>query len=194
MSKKTTSLKKSSTKPNQPKKGEKHASATSNKRRMLILFGVDENKKPRAARFVEEELGLLAKAADAMDLIMCDVKTAKLSELALKLPAGRLQASGTAFVPYVREDLYDKLVKAAGSDGSAPTEPPTAVSAPRTFDEITPGHLVIAQEDAEYGWWEAIVFACEGDMLTLRYRDYPRLPKFTRHRTAVALLSPPTSP
>ena len=27
-------------------------------------------------------------------------------------------------------------------------------------------------------------------MLTLRYRDYPRLPKFTRHRTAVALLSP----
>ena len=30
----------------------------------------------------------------------------------------------------------------------------------------------------------------KGDMLTLRFRDYPRLPKFFRHRTAVALMSP----
>ena len=190
MSKKTTkstSLKKSNPQPSRPETRENRA-ASSDKRRMLILFGVDENKKPRAARFVEEELGLLAKAADAMDLIMCDVKTPKLSELALKLPAGRLHAGGAGFVPYVRQDLYDKLVEAVGSDGSAPTEPPTAVNAPHTFEEIAPGHLVIAQEDLEYGWWEAIVFACDGDILTLRYRDYPRLPKFTRHRTAVALL------
>jgi hypothetical protein len=27
-------------------------------------------------------------------------------------------------------------------------------------------------------------------MLTLRFRDYPRLPKFFRHCTAVALMSP----
>ena len=26
----------------------------------------------------------------------------------------------------------------------------------------------------------------------LQYRDYPRLPKFFRHRTAVALISPPS--
>jgi hypothetical protein len=30
----------------------------------------------------------------------------------------------------------------------------------------------------------------KGDMLTLRFRDYPRLPRFFRHRTAVALISP----
>src|SRR5258705_175886 len=97
---------------------------------------------------------------------------------------------GSGFVPYIRQDLYDMLVEAAGSDGQAPTWPPAADSAPRTFDEIAPGHLVIAQEDLETGWWEAVVFARDGDMLTLRYRDYPRLPKFTRHWTAVALLSP----
>ena len=92
-------------------------------------------------------------------------------------------------MPYIRPDLYDKIVEAAGADAAAPTEPPTANSPPRTFDEISAGHLVIAQEDLETGWWEAIVFEADGDMLTLRYRDYPRLPKFKRPRTAVALLS-----
>jgi hypothetical protein len=41
------------------------------------------------------------------------------------------------------------------------------------------------------GWWEAIVLVRTGDMLTLRFRDYPKLPKFARHRAAVALMSPP---
>jgi hypothetical protein len=186
--------KKSDPKPSRASKPEKPA-AVADKRRMLILFGTDENKKPRAARFiVDENLGLLAKAADAMDLIICDVKTRKLSDLALKLPAGRVHANGTGFVPYIRQDLYDAVVEAAGTDAAGPSAPPTAVGAPRTFDEIAKGHLVIAQEDLETGWWEAIVFACDGDILTLRYRDYPRLPKFDRHRTAVALLSPQASP
>jgi hypothetical protein len=62
----------------------------------------------------------------------------------------------------------------------------------RSWDEIGPGHLVIAQESLDYGWWEAIVLDRKDDMLTLRFRDYPRLPKFFRHRTAVALMSPAT--
>jgi hypothetical protein len=197
MTKKTTKLvtqKKSDPKPSRPKKAEK-STAVADKRRMLILFGTDENKKPRAARFiVDENLGLLAKAADAMDLIICDAKTQKLSDLALKLPAGRVHANGTGFVPYIRQDLYDAVVEAAGADAAGPTEPPATIGAPRNFDEIAQGHLVIAQEDLETGWWEAIVFACDGDMLTLRYRDYPRLPKFNRHRASVALLSPQASP
>jgi hypothetical protein len=28
---------------------------------------------------------------------------------------------------------------------------------PVSWDEIGPGHLVIAHESLEYGWWEAIV-------------------------------------
>jgi hypothetical protein len=61
---------------------------------------------------------------------------------------------------------------------------------PDNWDEIAPGHLVIAQESLANGWWEAIVLDRKDDMLTLRFRDYPRLPKFFRHRTAVALVSP----
>jgi hypothetical protein len=50
---------------------------------------------------------------------------------------------------------------------------------------------VIAQEtDPGDGWWEAIVVAVDGDRVTLRWRDDPKLPKIKRHRTAVALLKP----
>src|SRR5436309_12853736 len=84
--------------------------------RTMVLFGTDENKRPRAARFVvDENLGLLAAAADSLDLIISEVKTPKLADLAQKLPVGRVQATGPAFVPYVRQDLYDNLVDAAGT-------------------------------------------------------------------------------
>jgi hypothetical protein len=62
---------------------------------------------------------------------------------------------------------------------------------PISWDGLAAGHLVIAQEEnAEEGWYEAIIVEVEGDTLTLQWRDYPKLPKVTRHRTAVALLDP----
>jgi hypothetical protein len=69
---------------------------------------------------------------------------------------------------------------------------PAARGLPRSWDEIGPGHLVIAQEALEYGWWEAIVLDRQGDSFILQYRDYPHLPKFVRHRTGIAMMSPPT--
>jgi hypothetical protein len=61
---------------------------------------------------------------------------------------------------------------------------------PKTWDEVGPGHLVIAQESHDNGWWEAICIKRDGDMLSLRFRDYPKLPKFARHKTTVALICP----
>ncbi len=49
---------------------------------------------------------------------------------------------------------------------------------------------MIAQASAEYGWWEAIVLEREQDVFTLRWRDYPKDPKFVRHRSSLALVSP----
>jgi len=108
----------------------------------------------------------------------------------------RTFSNGRGFVPNVRQSLYSEIiatlaVKPQAAVGKDKDELPVATGLPRTWDEIAPGHLVIAQEALEYGWWEAIVLARTGDMLTLRFRDYPKLPKFARHRTAVALMSPP---
>src|SRR6266404_3873451 len=70
---------------------------------------------------------------------------------------------------------------------------PAARGLPRSWNEIAAGHLLIAQESLEYGWWEAIVLERKGDTFTLQYRDYPHLPKFVRHRSSVALMCPLTN-
>ena len=162
----------------------------------LIVLGYDENHKPQAARFPATDADLVGKAARLMDLKVYQATTEELAALAKKLPVGRLYGNGRGFVPNIRQSLYSQIIvelavepqAAVGKDND---EPPVATGLPRTWDEIAPGHLVIAQETLDYGWWEAIVIARDGDMLTLRFRDYPKLPKFFRHRNAIALMSPP---
>jgi hypothetical protein len=164
----------------------------------LLVLGFDEQQKPCGARFIDAKPDLVAKAAQVMGLKVYKPSSPEVAELAKKLPVGQLYATGRAFVPHVRQSLYSDVIVALAAepqqgavgpdDDKAST--PVARGLPRSWDEIAPGHLVIAQESLDYGWWEAIVLDRKDDMLTLRFRDYPRLPKFFRHRTAVALMSP----
>jgi hypothetical protein len=164
----------------------------------LVVLGFDEQQKPCGARFVDAKPDLVAKAAQVMGLKVYKPSSPEVADVAKKLPVGQLYANGRAFVPNVRQTLYsDVIVALAGEPQQAAVgldddkaSAPIARGLPRNWDEIAPGHLVIAQESLDYGWWEAIVIDRKDDMLTLRFRDYPRLPKFFRHRTAVALMSP----
>jgi hypothetical protein len=160
----------------------------------LIVLGYDENHKPRAARFPATEAELVAKAAQLMDLKVYEAASEDLAALAKKLPEGRLYGNGRGFVPNIRQSLYSQIivtlaVEPQAAVGKDQDELPVATGLPRTWDEIAPGHLVIAQEALDYGWW--VVLGRTGDMFTLRFRDYPKLPKFVRHRNAIALMSPP---
>jgi hypothetical protein len=162
------------------------------------VLGFDEQQKPCGARFVDAKPDLVAKAAQLMGLKVYKPSSPAVADVAKKLPVGQLYATGRAFVPNVRQTLYSDVIvalagepqqAAVGAD-DAKASMPVARGLPRSWNEIGPGHLVIAQESLDYGWWEAIVLDRKDDMLTLRFRDYPRLPKFFRHRTAVALMSP----
>ena len=121
------------------------------------------------------------------------------ADIAKKLPVGRLYATGRGFVPNIRQNLYSDLVVALALEpdetvvGNAADQDrlPEARGLPRSWDEIGPGHLIIAQESQDYGWWEAIVVERKQEIFTLRYRDYPHLPQFVRHRAAIALIYPP---
>ena len=163
----------------------------------LIVLGPDEQGKPRAGRFPASQADLVAKAAKAMNLTVCKADGATLAELAKKLTTGRLYGTGRGFVPPVGRNLYGKIVeqlKLAGQPVPSPTAPAAteqpAPGLPATWDDIAVGHMVIAQEGAAEGWWEAIIIARDGDMLTLKWRDWPQLPKVLRHAGAVALLKP----
>jgi hypothetical protein len=165
----------------------------------LIVLGYDDQQKPRGARFVDAKPDLVTKAADLMDLKVYQSTSPDVAAIAKKLPVGRLYANGRGFVPNVRQDLYSDLIVALAVEPQAALSPenekdnlPAARGLPRTWDEIAPGHLVIAQESLQNGWWEAIVIDRKDDVFTLRFRDYPKLPKFFRHRSAIALMNPPS--
>ena len=162
----------------------------------LIVLGYDENQKPRAARFHATDAELVTKAAQIMDLKVYEATNEDLAALTKKLPEGRLYGNGRGFVPNIRQSLYSEIIVTLAGEpkaavGKDQDEPPVATGLPRTWEEIAPGHLVIAQEALEYGWWEAVVIGRNADVFTLRYRDYSKLPKFVRHRNAIALISPP---
>jgi hypothetical protein len=164
----------------------------------LIVLGFDDQQKPRGARFIDAKPNLVTKAADLMGLKVFQAAPGEVAEFAKKLPLGRLYANGRGFVPNIRQSLYSDLVvalalesqTALGGNGDKDSLP-AALGLPRSWDEIGPGHLVIAQESLEYGWWEAVVLNRKDDTFTLQYRDYPHLPKFLRHLSAIALMYQP---
>lgn len=158
----------------------------------VVVLGIDENEKPHAARFTAANLPLVAKAAQALGLKLIEVTAGEHTDLIEKLPTGRLYSNGKGFVPNVRQDLYVKLTTALGLSLTA--EKRAVVPLPRSWADITVGSLVIAPENpVELGYYEAIVLERNGDMLTLRWRDYPKQPIQTRHVAAVALLNADTA-
>ena len=67
---------------------------------------------------------------------------------------------------------------------------PGAPKRPEDWDEIGLGSLVLAFDPPYYAWYEALVIATNGDMLTLKWRDYPEYGTVQRRRSQLALLPP----
>jgi len=173
----------------------------------LVLFGIDSRGKPKAARFGKQHASLARKAATQLQLQVLAGNDPKIADLAAQVPVGRVHATGRTFVPFIRRDLYDQLVAAAGngtahsdtpsngsSGASGSTPSGSAPHLPKDWQEIGVGDLVVAQDSLEDGWYDAIVVQVDGDMFTLRWRDYPRERRVVRHRLRLALLYPGPKP
>ena len=94
---------------------------------------------------------LVTKAAQHMDFKVYEAASEDLAALAKKLPEGRLYGNGRGFVPNIRQSLYSQIivtlaVEPQAAVGKDQDELPVATGLPRTWDDIAPGHLVIAQE------------------------------------------------
>jgi hypothetical protein len=79
----------------------------------VILFGLGDDQRPRAAHFSAAHGALAIKAASAMGLNVLPVTDAEQTKIAAKLPPGRIYANGRGLVPFVRKDLYAKVTAAA---------------------------------------------------------------------------------
>src|SRR4051812_13706104 len=179
----------------------------------VVVFGRDEAGKPHAAWFDQGEASLAEKAADLMGLRVLRVRTDEHRALAAQLPHGRVFASGRAFVPFVKASLFialqaaaqaaadtnsAKLVASADDSSEAkrltvePKSPagPVNRKAPCGWADVDVGSLVLATEGPGDGWWECLVLEAEAELFTLKWRDWPDLPRFVRRRWEFALLHP----
>ncbi len=173
----------------------------------VLIFGVDGSAKPHASRFGAPDADLARKAAGLMGFRVLDLQgDDALLDLAGKVPAGRIFASGSAFTPFIARPLFERLCAAGGvtpaelADERAklaaakPTVPAATSPAPdlpADWDSVKVGSLVLATEGDGEGWYEATVTAPAdaGGVFVLQWRDYDHGP-FTRHRDQLALLPP----
>jgi hypothetical protein len=177
-----------------------------------FVFGLDEAGKPIGARFPLAETNIVKVANDRKLECHTFYDNADWAALCMQLPVGRVYARGKAFLPSIKTQLYDKLQaslascreqrarsqaertaaaaatnKTTDNSAAAKAQPGPGSGLPQSWQEIAPGHLVLANDPP--GYWESIVVARDGDVLTLRYRDYPKSKPFTRHVGSVGLLN-----
>src|SRR5690242_8254350 len=107
----------------------------------IILFGLDEHKQPRGAQFVGEDEALLTRMAKGMGLRMACPVAAHHLAVTGELPKGDVHATGVKAVPQIELPLLERLDALVGGQLSV-----IAKTQPASWDEIKPGHLVIAQD------------------------------------------------
>jgi hypothetical protein len=95
---------------------------------VLVLFGCDEAGKPRAAAFTVSQVEAATAAAALMKMRTLRLVADEHRAFASQLARGRVFASGRAFTPYVRQEVYGRLVEIAGgtaglsvAEGDIPT-------------------------------------------------------------------------
>jgi hypothetical protein len=172
----------------------------------VIILGRDDNGRPHASFFPATDTRAAEKAAELMGMVALKVEDDELRAFLGRLPQGKLFDSGKAFVPFVKQDLYQAIAAHLSDkerewlerprvmpDKPAPetSYPVPPKNMPESWDQLTVGSLVLATEGPLEGWYEATVIKIEGDTgLRLKWRDYLDMLPFSRRVDQVALIHP----
>jgi hypothetical protein len=177
---------------------------------ILVVLGLDIDGKPHASRFAQRDAPLVARAAELMGFHVIQVvpDNKELYGLAEGLPAGKIFATGRAFVPFVGRSVFDKLAPlvpggvtaeqraASGAEAVYPHAALFTTEAVTTADalwaKVEIGTVVLAAQPDVYGpgWWESVVVGIDGDDLSLRWMDDPAIKPFRASRRHIALRHP----
>lgn len=150
----------------------------------VVVFGRDHRGKPHASRFEAADAELAEKAAGLMGMRVLRIASDQHEALAVRLPPGRVFASGRGFMPFVKAELFAQLdaepgafapERPAGAVASAPHSPKGGRSAGQVskadWPGIKTGSLVLAAEEGyPTYWYVATVIAERGhDLFELRW-------------------------
>jgi hypothetical protein len=176
----------------------------------LILVGLDDQGKPHAAWFTEEQVDAATLAADLMDMASLDVEGDELVAIAGLLPKGKLFESGKAFIPFTKRETYDRLAAyldeeflassavrveaakvAAAESYAKASKGEVPLHVPEDWSRIAVGDLVLATDDPLDGWWACEVLELlDGGRFKLRWRDFPDELTFSKALAELALVHP----
>jgi hypothetical protein len=167
------------------------------------MMGLDKDQKTRAATFAIEDTETAVKVASNMGLRLARAETPEALAIAKHLPKGKLYGSGKGLLPLVRRDVYDRLLEAVTPPETKtlstaikavePSATPPAAIQPgyvSAWAAIEVGATVLWCADPREGWFPCTVMGMSKDrkMLTLRWRDFPKLKPFEAKRLDVGVL------
>ena len=171
---------------------------------IVVLYAISDGKG-RAGVFKGPDIEPALKAASLLRFSVLPGESDGARKLARELPPGRIQAKGNNIAPFVRKDLFEKLLALAqtergpapqateaGNDELALTDGEAGKGKPRLpldWADIKKGGLVVAQaKDPEDGWWQAIVVDVTGDLIKIRWSNEPRGRPLLKSRLALGLM------
>ena len=163
----------------------------------IVVMGLDKDGRPRAAAYPAELLGQAAKAAEAWKLRLGRAENDGALALAQEIPHGEKHNHKKVNAPTIKRETYDLLLKAINCDEKIDETPKTS-DAPADQDKyvhlwevIEVGGTVLWQADPSEGYFPCTVVGVSKDrkLLTLKWRDYPKLPSFQAKRIAVGLIA-----
>jgi hypothetical protein len=174
---------------------------------IIVVLGLDSDKKPRAAKFDVADEKAVHNAAAAQGLKIGRPKSDEAVEIATRLVDGKIFSSGKSLLPLIKAETYDRLLKlleiedpkadavtVKPSPAPTPGKPVTiSVLIPDPWFKIAVGTIVLFPNDGkgkDRSWWECTVTSIskDGKLLTVRWTHYPTEKPFNVKLTAVAIL------
>ncbi len=88
----------------------------------IVVFGLDEDSKPRAARFLEKEADAATKAATQLGLHIWRVTIPSLPNAIESIPLGNTAAAGINITSKISREVFEAVLQAAALDNPARKE------------------------------------------------------------------------
>jgi hypothetical protein len=180
----------------------------------IVVFGRDDSGKAHASYFSSADGHMAKKAAGLMGMFALRADNDHVRSLIGRIPKGKLFSSGKAFVPFVKQDLFQQLADQLPAEDRQRLDEPRAAAAndaipgdvgdlnsaavpekpsrlPEDWSKLKVGSIVLASEEPLEGWFEATIIEMKPNGgLRLKWRDYLDLPPFGRTVEQVALIHP----
>jgi hypothetical protein len=182
--------------------------------KFLVYTKAPDGKSCQAAWYDESVEATAKIYGQRQGFKVLEIRPDQVNQVKAALDEGAPAAKGELTLHAVKPEVLDRLLATlsaappGGQTGATkvppavPTEPANAKSNAAAslppidslWAALTVNMVVLAPELTDgvpEGWWEVVITAIQGDMVTVRYRDYPEYAPFRRRRDQLAIMYPP---